>query len=130
MPSASLRRELASYVDHRTATFSARRSGGSVAVSTAESDTESMLRFLGWAFRFGNLDDGTSLDITILARADLGTLAQRFCDWLVDVQGVRFTTVCNYLSSLVSMTNFVYRELNVDEAVLQLDPNPIEQLVS
>ena len=129
-PTQSLRSQLASYVDHRTATFSARRSGGSVAASTAESDTESMLRFLGWAFRYGNLADGTSLDITLLARADLGTLAQRFCDWLVDTQGVRFTTVCNYLSSLVSMTNFVYRELNVDDAVLNQDPNPIEQLVN
>ena len=125
-----LHRRVGGYVDHRTATFSARRSGGSVAASTAESDTESMLRFLGWAFRYGNLADGTSLDITLLARADLGTLAQRFCDWLVDTQGVRFTTVCNYLSSLVSMTNFVYRELNVDDAVLNQDPNPIEQLVN
>ena len=48
----------------------------------------------------------------------------------MDTQGVRFTTVCNYLSSLVSMTNFVYRELNVDDAVLNQDPNPIEQLVN
>ena len=130
VPLQSLKSQLAAYVAHRTAVFAARRTGGSVVNATAEHDTQCLLRFFGWMHRVGGVPDGATLDITFLARADVGTKAQGFCNWLVDTQQVRYTSVCNYLSGIVSAMNYVYFELNVDAEVLALSPTPLEQVVN
>lgn len=81
--------------------------------------------------RVGGVPEGAALDITFLARDDVGAPhAQRFCQWLVETQSCRYTSVVNYLNGLVSMMNFVYFELNVEESVLSMSPNPLEQLAN
>ena len=129
-PTASLKRQLAAFVAHRTATFSARRSGGAVQSVSAEANCYGLLRFLGWMQKTNQVPAGATLDIDFLARADLGTKAQQWAQWLQQTQQIRFTSICNYLSSLVSMANYVYFELAVAEEVLGMSPNPLEQLVN
>ena len=129
-PTASLKRQLAAFVAHRTATFSARRSGGAVQSVSAEANCYGLLRFLGWMQKTNQAPVGATLDIDFLARADLGTKAQQWAQWLQQTQQIRFTSICNYLSSLVSMANYVYFELAVAEEVLGMSPNPLEQLVN
>ena len=73
--------------------------------------------------------NGAELDISFLARADVGTKAQAFCEWL-RTRELRYTSICNYLSGIVSMMNYVYFELNVDAEVLALSPTPLEQVVN
>ena len=129
-PTASLKQQLAGYISHRTATFAARRSGGAVQSVSAEANCTSFLRFLGWMQKTNNAPANAKLDIGFLARADLGTKAQEWAQWLQQTQRCRFTSICNYLSALVSMTNYVYFELNVDAEVIDMTPNPLEQMVN
>ena len=128
--SKSLRNQLAAYCSFRTQTFQARRAGGSVVSASAEHDTQCALRFFGWMQKVGGVPEGATLDISFFVRPDMGTKAQNYCTWLEQVQRVRFTSICNYLSGLVSMMNYVYFELHVDDEVLNLSPNPLEQLVN
>jgi hypothetical protein len=122
-PTVSLKRQLTAYISHRTATFSARRSGGAVQSVSAEANCTSFLRFLGWMQKTDHVPANAELDIGFLARADLGTKAQEWAQWLQQTQRCRFTSICNYLSALVSMTNYVYFELNVDAEVIDMTPS-------
>ena len=129
-PTRSLRNQLAAYVAHRTRTFAARRAGGAVVSASAEHDTQALLRFLGWVEKTNRTPQGVDLDILFLTRGDMGTLAESFAGWLESSRRVRFTTIANTLSGLVSLMNYVYNELVVEQEVLELSPNPIEQIVN
>ena len=74
---------------------------------SAEANCYGLLRFLGWMQKTNQVPAGATLDIDFLARADLGTKAQQWAQWLQQTQQIRFTSICNYLSSLVSMANYV-----------------------
>ena len=79
--------------------------------------------------RIDQVPDAAELDIGFLARADVGIKAQAFCEWL-RTRELRYTSICNYLSGIVSMMNYVYFELIVDADVLALSPTPLEQVVN
>ena len=91
VPSA-LQEQAKSYVKHRCATFSAKRSGAAVVSATAEHDIESLLKFFGWMGRYGKVPQGAFFELSLLARRDVGELAEQFCEWLVANQKVRYTT--------------------------------------
>jgi integrase len=129
-PTANLKRQLAAFVSHRTATFAARRSGGAIQSASAEANCTALLRFFGWMHRLKQVPADAMLDIGFFARPDLGTKAEQWAGWLQQSQRIRFTSICNYLSSLVSIANYVYFELHVDDEVIDLSPNPLEQLVN
>ena len=121
-PTRSLRDQLAAYVAHRTRTFAARRAGGAVVSASADQDTQSLLRFLGFVEKTNRTPQGAVLDIFFLTRGDMGTLAEAFAEWLESSRRVRFTTIANTLSGLVSMMNYVYSELVVEQDGVREDP--------
>jgi hypothetical protein len=125
-----LKQELDEYIAYRTATFSARRQGGAVQAISAEADRTQLLRFLGYLERTERMPEGQMIDITLLIRTDLGDLASAYASWLQNVQKVRFSTIANYLNGLISITSYCYTELEPDDAVLFLDPNPLTQLIN
>ena len=129
-PTRSLRDQLAAYVAHRTRTFAARRAGGAVVSASADHDTQALLRFLGWVEKTNRTPAGAQLDVCFLTRGDMGTLAEAFAEWLQNTRHVRYTTISNTLSGLVSMMYYVYSELVVEPEVLELSPSPIEQVVN
>ena len=104
-PTRSLRDQLAAYVAHRTRTFAARRAGGAVVSASADRDVQALLRFLGWIEKSGQAPAGAQLDVFFLTRGDVGNLAEGFAEWLQSSRHVRFTTIANTLSGLVSMVS-------------------------
>jgi hypothetical protein len=121
---------LDAYVAQRTAVFAARRHGGAVASVSAEGDTLALLRFYGWLDRTGNVPAGAFLYLSLLRRADLGDLVQRYAEWLQSVQSLRFSSIANYLNGLAGILTWVYSELPVDAEVLQMDPSPLTQVLN
>ena len=81
-------------------------------------------------YRYNKVPPGALLHLELLGRREIGTLAEQFCEWLVSNQHVRFTTVSNYMSGLISLASYVYINMEPDEAVVALSPNPLEQLVN
>ena len=124
-----LKSEMSMYVRHRCTTFAAKRSGAAVVSATAEHDTQSLLKFYGWMARFGTVPQGALLHLSLLGMRQVGELAQQFCEWLVSNQQVRYTTVSNYLSGIISCMNYVYIQMDPAADVVALSPNPLEQVI-
>ena len=102
-----LKGELDAYIRHRCAVFASKRSGAAVVSATAEHDTQSLLKFYGWMARFNKVPQGQLLLLALLGRREIGDLAQQFAEWLVSNQGVRYSTISNYLSGLIGCMNCV-----------------------
>ena len=152
-----LKRELDAYIVYRTATFAARRQGGAVQSISAEGDKTALLRFFGYMQRLGRLPQGQALDMPLMIRADLGDLVEQYASWLQNTQRCRFSyalprsnsrllpvysrlsqhgtgpfmssTIANYLNGLVSITTYCYANLAPTDAVLQMEPNPLAQII-
>ena len=125
-----LKRQLDAYVANRTAVFSGRRHGGAVVSSTAEHDTKVLLRFFGWMDATNRAPPSGSFDFDFLARHDLGDVAQAFAEWLSGVQGLRMSSIANYLNSLIALTSYVYSERPVPAATAAMDPSPLSMLIN
>ena len=127
---AVLKRQLDAYVANRTAVFSGRRHGGAVVSSTAEHDTKVLLRFFGWMDATHRAPPVGSFDVDFLARPDLGDVAQAFAEWLSGVQGLRMSSIANYLNSLIALTAYVYSERPVPAATAAMDPSPLSMVIN
>ena len=123
-----LRKELDTYLLHRTETFAARRQGGAVKSNTVEGDQKSLLRFYGWQAATHRADVGGDLDFML--RPDLGEIAQEFCSWLQNTQQCKFSTIANYLNGLVGITSYVYANFEPSDALLAMELNPLTQLIN
>ena len=123
-----LRKELDTYLLHRTETFAARRQGGAVKSNTVEGDQKSLLRFYGWQAATHRADVGGDLDFML--RPDLGEIAQDFCSWLQNTQQCKFSTIANYLNGLVNVTQYCFSNLEPSDALLAMEPNPLTQLIN
>ena len=128
--SSVLKSEFNAYLAFRTATFAARRQGGAVQSISAEADRTHLLRFFGYLERTALIPEGEQLNMMLMLRADLGTLATQYGEWLQSTQNCRFTTIANYLNGLISITAYSYTELGVSDAVFNLEPNPLAQLIN
>jgi hypothetical protein len=128
--SSTLKSELTAYLSFRTATFAARRQGGAVQSISAEADRTNLLRFYGYLERMDRIPDGELLALSIMSRADLGSLATQYSEWLQSIQGCRFSSIANYLNGLISITAYCYAELEVSDAVFNMEPNPLAQLIN
>ena len=128
--SSTLKSELNAYISFRTATFAARRQGGAVQSISAEADRTHLLRFYGYLERMDRIPDGELLALSIMSRADLGSLAAQYGEWLQSTQGCRFSSIANYLNGLISVTSYCYAELEVSDAVFNMEPNPLAQLIN
>ena len=115
---------------HRTSTFAARRAGGAVQSISAESDKTALLRFYGYLDRTHRIPDGALLYLPFMIRADLGDIVQEYASWLQNTQRCRFSTIANYLNGLVSITAYCYANLEPEDSVLQMEPNPLAQLIN
>ena len=128
--SVPLQRELDAYQQHRSATFSATREGVRVAECTSQADVKNLLRFFGWLHRTDQVPEGAALRLSLLGRADLGTLVKNYLDWLKDVQQIRFCSIANYLNGLVMITKYVYDNLDPPEETLAMPTTPFAQLIN
>ena len=108
VPSA-LQRELEAFILHRTATFAARRQGGAVVSASAEGDKQGLLRFFGYLSHLDRVPEGAALELSLLARADLGDLVQAYAGWLQNTQELRFSSIANYINSLVAQAASAHR---------------------
>ena len=127
---ANLKSDLDAYILNRTATFAARRQGGAVQSISAEADRTALLRFYGYLQRLQRVPQGADLSISLLCRADLGDLAQGYATWLQNTQQCKFSTIANYINGLVSMTTYAYANCEPDAVVLNMEPNPLTQLIN
>ena len=123
-----LKRELDRYLLYRTETFAARRAGGAVQSISAEADNTALLRFFGWMSATVRPLVGDSLEFML--RPDLGDITQEYVQWLQTTQRCKFSTIANYLNGLVSMTSYCYANLEPDESLLAMEPNPLTQLIN
>ena len=129
-PPPLLTKELDSYISHRTATFAARRAGGAVVSMSAENDKQCLLRFYGYLHHTHTLPEDAALDLSLMARGDLGDLAQAYAVWLQNNQHLKFSSIANYLNGMVSIVSYVYSTFEVHSDVLNLDPSPLAQLLN
>ena len=127
---ASLKKELDEYIGHRTATFAARRQGGAVQSISAEADRTQLLRFFGYLERLDRIPAGQMIGITLMIRTDLGDLVSEYATWLQNTQHCRFSSIANYLNGLISITTYCYSNLAPTDAVLNMEPNPLSQLIN
>ena len=126
-----LKSELSEYIKYRTSTFAARRQGGAVQSISAEADKTSLLRFFGYMQRTNRIPaDQPLLFLAFLLRADLGDLVQAYASWLQNTQRLKFSSIANYLNGLVSLVSYAYANLEVSDAVLNSDPNPLAQIIN
>ena len=125
-----LKSDLDMYLLARTATFAARRQGGAVQSISAESDRTALLRFYGYLERMQRVPAGADLYISLLCRADLGDLVEGYATWLQNNQRCKFSTIANYLNGLVSLTHYAYANFEPAAAVLNMEPNPLTQLIN
>ena len=123
-----LRKELDTYLIHRTETFAARRQGAAVQSISAETDVNALLRFFGWQAATHRADVGG--DLSFMLRPDLGEIAQEYASWLQNTQNCKFSTIANYLNGLVSITSYVYANFEPSDALLAMEPNPLTQLIN
>ena len=61
---------------------------------------------------------------------DLGDIAQEYVQWLQTTQRCKFSTIANYMNGLVSITSYCYANLEPEESLLTMDPNPLTQLIN
>ena len=125
-----LKKELDEYIVYRTATFSARRQGAAVQSISAEGDKTALLRFFGYLDRNHRIPEGALLYLPFMIRSDLGDIVQEYASWLQNTQRCRFSTIANYLNGLVSITAYCYANLEPEDSVLQMEPNPLAQLIN
>ena len=125
-----LTRELDTFIAYRTSTFQAKRAGGAVVSLSAESDKKSLLRFFGWMKRADRVPEGAFLDMSLLLRADLADSVQDFVTFLRDRQALRFSSIANYLSGVVSVLSFAYTTHALPEATAALDPSPLTMVIN
>ena len=125
-----LKNELDEYIEYRTSTFAARRQGGAVQSISAEHDKTCVLRFFGYLSRTNRVPDGELLYLSLLIRADLGSLVQGYAEWLQSTQRCKFSSIANYLNGLVSVTSYCYANLEPSDAVFNSDPNPLAQIIN
>ena len=123
-----LKKELERYLLYRTETFAARRAGGAVQSISAEADNTALLRFFGWMAATLRPLVGDSLEFML--RPDLGDIAQEYVQWLQSTQRCKFSTIANYMNGLVSITSYCYANLEPEESLLTMDPNPLTQLIN
>ena len=71
---------------------------------------------------------GDSLEFML--RPDLGDIAQGYVQWLQTTQRCKYSTIANYLNGLVSMTSYCYANLEPEESLLTMEPNPLTQLIN
>ena len=148
-----LRSELDLYLAYRTATFAARRQGGAVQSVSAESDCTSVLRFYGWLDRTDRIPEGAFLHLDLLLRSDLGDIATDYVEFLENQQRIKYSSIANCnrarcpdarpalnvtptaptstdLNGLVSLTTYAYANLEPAESVLNMEPNPLTQVIN
>ena len=80
--------------------------------------------------RLNKIPHGQLLHLSLLGTRAVGDLAQEFAEWLVSNQQVRFTTISNYLSGIVSLMNYVYNCLEADADALAMAITPLEMVVN
>ena len=115
---------------YRTSTFSARRQGGAVKSISAEHDKMCLLRFYGFIARTNRTPEGALLYLPFMIRNDIADLAQQYAEWLQATQRCKFSSIANYLNGLVSIVSYCYANLAPEDAVLQMEPNPLQQLIN
>ena len=71
---------------------------------------------------------GDSLEFML--RPDLGDIAQEYVQWLQTTQRCKFSTIANYMNGLVSITSYCYANLEPERSLLDMDPNPLTQLIN
>ena len=126
----NLARQLDSFLAHRTSVFAARRQGAAVVDSSCESDKASLLRFFGWLKTTDRVPEGGELSLDLLGHEELGDLAQAYVQWLRDEHELRYSSIANYLNGLVSVTTYVYSNLDPPEETLSMDPTPLTMLIN
>jgi len=89
-----------------------------------------LLRIYGYLERLQRVPQGADLSISLLCRTDLGDLAQGYATWLQTSQTCKFSTIANYLNGLVSITAYAYANFEPAAEVLNMDPNPLTQLIN
>ena len=129
-PSSLLVSELGGYIAYRTEAFAARRAGGAVVSLTSESDKQSLLRFYGWLHRANHTPDDAYLYLSLLARADLGDLVEKYARWLRDDQQLRYSTLANYLNGLIAVISYVYATVGLPDDTLAMDPTPLAMVIN
>ena len=127
---APLKASMERYVANRTAVFAARRPGGAARDITAQGDVQSLYRFYGWMQRTNRVPQGAFLWLSLLERADLGDIVQSYAEWLQNTQGLRFSSIANYLNGLASIVAYVYANFELPDATAVLDPSPLTMILN
>lgn len=108
--SQELRKQLQAFLQHRTAILNSAREGTRVMPVTAEGNTSTMLRFLGWCKRHSG-DGSGPYDLRIFTQGGCRGLIDRYVAWLVDDRKVSYGSIANYLNSLMAIMSYVAAEM-------------------
>ena len=125
-----LARELETFIAYRTSTFQAKRAGCAVVSLSAEGDKKALLRFFGWMKHIDRVPDGAFLHITLLMRADLADAVTDFVTFLRDRQKLKYSSIANYLSGIVSVMTYVYTTHQLPEETVAMEPSPLSMVIN
>lgn len=104
--------QMKEYAEWRSAVLCGTRRGKRVQEITIASDSSTLLRYMGWLSR----QPGQSgpLDLSIFTHPDAANRIQNFCKWCVEQRGMQYSSLGNYINSLLSWVSFAIAETELE----------------
>ena len=121
---ASLNKELDAYAKYRAEPLNRFRDGSAVVDVTVGNDRASALRFLGWLRAEKEVLPG-------LGAFGKGEVAGWVEEWLhaLKAKGVKYSSLSNYVNSLIAVTGHVYSTYKIDESIYSMQRTPLDELI-
>ena len=123
---ASLKKELETYATFRAEPLNRFRDGSAVVDVTVGNDRATVLRFLGY------LSAEKGIPPVLAAAFGNVHLSAWAEEWTRSLQekGVQFSSLSNYVNSLISVTKYVYSILKIDDSIQGMLRTPLDELLS
>ena len=109
---AALEKALAEYERFRIEPLNRLRDGSAVVDTTVAADRGVVLRFLGWLKREHEVAPNLH---GVFGTASLGERVEQYLAFLRDERGCRFSTIANYVNSVISVASFVLETSDCEE---------------
>ena len=121
---ASLNKELDAYAKYRAEPLNRFRDGSAVVDVTVGNDRASALRFLGWLRAEKEVLPG----LGAFGKEEVAGWVE---EWLhaLKAKGVKYSSLSNYVNSLIAVTGHVYSTYKIDESIYSMQRTPLDELI-
>ena len=121
----ALEAQLDAFRDWRLEPLNYQRTGNAVVDVTAANDRATAMRYLAYC----QMEKDLEPSLAIFGRADLPDLVQSWLQHATE-RGLMWSTLSNYVSSLINVTSYVWEAMEVEQAALDAVPQPPDALLN